>query len=117
MKELQWNINEMLSVSENIIYQCILEDEEYNSKIEVYLTNFRIIWIEDEFVDCRTIKHISKYGVYVGSNDYREDDDIGTGEYGIYFGDNSGYTSFWFYSQDVCKEFYDELSRAVIETL
>ncbi len=115
MSKVNWNINELLSVGENIIYQCDVEDEENDSTIKVFLTNYRIIWIDGEFVDCRMIKYISKYGVFVGYEAYNEPDDIGTGEYGVYFGDTNAYESLWFYSQDVWKEFYDELSRAVIE--
>lgn len=115
MKNLKWDIESLLSVGENIVFKCKLEDEEDDSIIEVYLTNYRIIWINSEFVDCRLLKFISKYGVFVGYEDYNERNDIGTGEYGVYFGDTNFYETFWFYSAEVWKEFYDELSRCVLE--
>jgi len=115
MKEIKWNVNDILSVGESIIFRCDVEDEENETVTKVYLTNYRIIWINGAFVDCRLLKFISRYGVFVGFDDYSEENDIGTGEYGVYFGDTSAYETFWFYSQDVCKEFYDELSRTVLE--
>lgn len=115
MAKKKWNIEELLSTGENIVYKCNIEDEESGDEINVYLTNYRIIWIQEEFVDSRLLKFISKYGVFVGFEEYHEDDDIGTGEYGIYFGDTQGYESLWFYSEVVWKEFYEELSRMVLE--
>lgn len=115
MAKRSWAINELLSVGESIIYECKLEDEENDSITNVYLTNYRVIWITNEFVDSRILKYISKYGVFIGYEDYNERNDIGTGEYGVYFGDTNGYESLWFYSEDVWKTFYDELSRAVLE--
>ncbi len=116
MKKAKWNIERLLSVGESIIYKCEVEDEEVQSIIKVYLTNYRIIWIEEEFVSCRLLKYISKYGVFSGYEDYNEQDDIGTGEYGVYFGDTTSYETLWFYSEEVWREFYDELSRAIIES-
>ena len=115
MAKISWNIDELLSIGENIIYKCDLEDENNDSVIKVFLTNYRIIWIDGEFVDCRLLKFISKYGVFVGFEEFYQQCDIGTGEYGIYFGDNTEYESLWFYSKDIWKTFYDELSRTVLE--
>ena len=117
MGKIKWDIEDMLSVGENIIYQCELEDEEENAMISIYLTNFRVIWINGEFVDCRFLKYVSKCGVFAGYEEYSESADIGTGEYGLYFGEVEGYVTFLFYSQDVLKEFYAELSRTIIEQL
>ena len=50
MGKIKWDIEDVLSVGENIIYQCELEDEEENAVIPIYLTNFRVIWINGEFV-------------------------------------------------------------------
>ena len=115
MSKIAWNIQELLSVGESIVYECELEDDESGEGIKVYLTNYRIIWSVDEFVDSRLLKFISKYGVFVGYEDYHEDNDHGVGEYGVYFGDIDAYETLWFYSKDVCKTFYDELSRCVLE--
>lgn len=112
---MEWKIKDLLSVGENIVYQCKIEDENEDAEIQVYLTNYRIIWINGEFVDCRLLKFISKYGVFVGYEDYNEPNDMGTGEFGVYFGDFDGYESLWFYSEDVWKEFYKELSRGILE--
>jgi len=115
MGKVKWNIDSLLSVGESVIYKCNAEDEESNSIIKVFLTNRRIIWIDGQFVDCRLLKFISKYGVFFGFEEFAEDADIGTGEYGVYFGDTQSYETLWFYSEDVWKEFYDELSRTILE--
>lgn len=115
MSKSIWNIKDLLSIGESLIYKCELKNEDEDTTIQVYLTNYRILWIEDEFVDSRLLKFISKYGVFVGYENYHEDEDKGTGEYGIYFGDTAGYESLWFYSKDVWKTFYDELSRCLLE--
>ena len=111
----KWNIDELLSVGESISYKCSVEDEEAEEKIYVYITNYRIIWIDGSFVDCRLLKFISKYGTFEGYDRYCEDDDKGSGEYGVYFGDLENYETFWFYSEKVWKDFYSELSRAILE--
>ena len=111
----KWNIEDLLSVGESISYQCFVEDEEMDEKIPVYITNYRIIWIFQSFVDCRLLKFISKFGTFTGYERYHEDNDFGTGEYGVYFGELSNYETFWFYSEEVWKDFYMELSRALLE--
>lgn len=111
----KWNIDELLSIGESVVYKCVVEDEGTDEKIHVYITNYRIIWINRAFVDCRLLRFISKYGTFEGYNEYHEDTDLGTGEYGVYFGDLENYESFWFYSEKVWKDFYSELSRAILE--
>ncbi len=113
MKE--WNIEDLITVDEDIIYECVVEDEENDIKTNVYLTNKRIIWISGNFVDSRMLRFVSKFGVFVGFEEYNEPNDIGTGEYGVYFGDNSSYETMWFYDEEVWKDFYSELSRNAIE--
>lgn len=115
MGRVNWNIDELLSVGESIILKVDIENEDNNSKIKVFLTNYRIIWIDGNFVDCRLLKFICKYGVFSGYEEYSENADIGTGEYGVYFGSLDSYETLWFYSEDIWKEFYEELSRAVLE--
>lgn len=122
MENFEWKVEDLLAVGESIVYKCVIKDvaedeDEYEYKIPVILTNHRIIWVNGDFVDCRLLKFISKYGIFEGYDDYVEDDDIGQGEYGIYFGDFKKYETLWFYSKGVWKTFYDELSRTIIENL
>lgn len=116
MANFEWKEEDLLVVGESVVYKCVVEDED-GDKIPVILTNHRIIWISENFMDSRLLKFICKYGVFEGYDDYVEDGDIGQGEYGIYFGDFDNYETLWFYSQKVWKTFYDELSRTIIENL
>lgn len=114
---VKWKIDDLLSVGEAVIYKTRIEDEACDTKTDVYLTNFRLIWISDDFLDCRLLKFISKYGIFIGYEEYSEEDDIGTGEYGIYFGDFEKYETLWFYSENVWHTFYSELSRILLEEI
>lgn len=116
MASFEWKEEELLAVGESVVYKCVVKDED-GGKIPVILTNYRIIWITGNFVDCRLLKFICKYGVFEGYDEYVEDDDIGQGEYGVYFGNLENYETLWFYSEKVWKAFYDELSRTIIENL
>ena len=111
---MEWDIKTLLSVGENVVYECAVVDEDDESEIKVYLTNSRI-WINENFVDSRYLKFISKFGVFVGYEEYAEDTDYGTGEYGVYFGDFGNYESLWFYDEAIWKTFYLELSRGILE--
>ena len=113
MSNQQWNIKELLSPDEIVFYECTITNDE--ASIHVYLTNYRIIWISGNFVDSRLLKFISKYGVFVGYEEYSEDADKGEGDYGVYFGDTDSYETLWFYSENVWKTFYNELSRCILE--
>lgn len=117
MKQTIWNINEILAIGENVIYECVLEDENNDKVINVYLTNHRIIWINDNFVDSHFLNSICKCGVFFGYEEYGETSDYGTGEYGVYFGDMSHYDTFWFYDVEVAKTFYLETTRVIIDIL
>ena len=117
MSKQKWCIEDLISVGEDVLYECTLENEDGEKNIKVYLTNYRIVWIEGNFVDSRLLRFISKYGVFIGYDDFAEENDKGCGEYGIYFGDNESYETLWFYSETVWKAFYRELSRCVLETV
>lgn len=115
MAKINWKIEDLLSVGENLIYKCTLEDEKYDEVIEMFLTNYRIIKITDDRCICNLLKSIDNYGMLVGYEDYSEERDWGTGEYGIYFYSAKDDVTMWFYSKDACKTFYDELTRAILE--
>lgn len=111
----KWKIEDLITVDEDIIYECIVEDEESDTQTNVYLTNKRIIWISKDFVDSRILRFISKFGVFVGYEEYNESRDIGTGEYGVYFGDTESYETMWFYDEEVWKTLHSELARNILE--
>lgn len=113
MTDYNWKIEDLLMMGESLAYKCEIEND--GNTIPVFITNYRIIWINGAFVDCRMLRFISKYGVFVGYDDYVEDFDIGNGEYGVYFGDLQQYETMWFCSEKVWKSFYGELSRAILE--
>lgn len=77
MNKSYWSIDELLSIGENVIYKCDIEDENVECTYKLYLTNYRIIWTDDETCAfCLLLKHICKYGMFVGYEDYHGDDDI-----------------------------------------
>lgn len=112
---IEWNIEKLLPESEEIIYKCFVENDEKDIKTNVYLTNKRIIWITGDSIDSRRLKFISKFGIFIGFEDNNQYNDIGNGEYGVYFGDNSSYETVWFYDEESLNDFYLELSRRVLE--
>lgn len=112
----KWKNFDFLAAGESSIYKCELEEED-GEKISVILTNYRIIWGNNEFMDSKILKHIVKFGIFEGYDEYVERDDNGAGEFGIYFGDVQSYDTFWFYSKEVWKNFYEEFSRTIIENL
>ena len=110
---MEWKIEDLLSFSENVIYRCTIEDEDEDNKYQFILTNHRVIWFDNESVQSVLIRYIAEYGKVVGEP---SNCDIGTGEYCVYFCFvNDTPYRIWFYSEDVWNEFYDELSRIILE--
>lgn len=99
--------------TESILYQCTIQDEE--TDVEIYLTNYRLVYGYDNFIDCKLLSAISRFGMFYGRNDYEESEDLGSGDFGIYAGDINNYDTFWFTSKKAWKEFYEELSRAIMD--
>lgn len=120
MPQNSWDIKDLLSINENVIYQCGLMDDSADAPedltITVYITNHRIIEIIEGFGVCTMLlKNCNNCGLYEGYSD-RHISSFGTGEYGVYFGDSdSSYAVLWFYSQEVCMNFYKELIRAMLD--
>lgn len=114
METLNGTIEKWLSDGENIIYECDLEDAESDNAIELFLTNHRVIWIQEASVCSVLLKKIEKYSIYVGYETFGDEGDIGAGNYCIAFSIPDDYAAFWFYSEKVWRHFYEELSKVLI---
>lgn len=123
MAQNGWDIKELLAVGENVTYQCELkteyQDDDGNPATlvdSIYVTNYRIIVINDNDngIATRFVKFIDFCNIH-GEYSARHDQAWGTGKYGVLFGTTNDYWVFWFYSKEVCKTFYRELCRSIVE--
>lgn len=120
------NEKKFLIESEGIIFKCTISEvydineEEVTENTKIYLTNYRIIFIHDGDTEMESLllNKITKLGFLMEDDlpeDYGYEDDIGMGEYGVSYETDMDSRKIWFYSEKAQIEFYQELTRLVLE--
>lgn len=117
------DIKDFLTINETIIYDCEVkfnpQDAGYEFqfekpyKLQIYLTNYRLIWVKKDRVCSSFLKQIEACTYLEGYGEFETGNGWGTGNYAI----SCNGVRFWFYSEEVCKTLYNEIIRLTTEYL